>query len=136
MFAVDCFNNIAITRGNTGSLTIEPFIDGTNEPYELQDGDVVILTVRESSISPFTALQKVFTKEECVNCDENSESTTEVTLTIEPNDTINMDCYSYVYDVAIQMEDGGFYTFIGGGERPLRFRVLPNISQPIMDGGN
>lgn len=130
MFNIDKYSNISITKYNSGVVSVEPIIDSTGQSYELQDGDIVIFSVKTSCndiIQP--VLQKTYTKEECTDC-ESDTSTTEITLSIEPEDTANLDYYDYVYDVAIQTTDGGFYTFIGGGEKPLRFRVLPSISQP------
>lgn len=127
MFNIDRYSNISITKYNSGVISVEPIIDGTNEPYELQDGDIVILSVKSTIGDDEPVLQKTYTKEECTDCESD---TTEITLTIEPEDTANLDYYDYVYDVAILSSDGGFYTFIGGGEKPLNFRVLPSISKP------
>lgn len=57
MFRVDSNSNIAITRGDTGVLAINlTNKDGTE--YVMQSGDVLVMTVKQSTRTKDVILQK------------------------------------------------------------------------------
>jgi hypothetical protein len=84
--------------GDTGPFSITPRID--SKPI-LEEGDIVYFTVRklkEKSI----VLQKVITEFENGTC----------TITINPEDTTNLEEGNYIYDLKLVRSDGTVDTLI------------------------
>ena len=76
-------NTIHLTRGDSATLTID-IINAQGEPYEAQEGDVFVFTVKKNTHTKEFLFQKQFF---------NSS------IEILPKDTANLAYGQYVYDV-------------------------------------
>lgn len=106
MFNINSTNfNIELTRGNSAEISVTPFIEESLIPYELQDNDKVLFTVKDIGGNKIY-LQKILTN---INYDEEHN----LILKIKPEDTINMQASSsYVYDLLLKTNDDA-YTYVG-----------------------
>ena len=103
MFLIDG-NKLTLTRGNTAFIEIELFKD--DEPYVMKTGDSLTLSLKRKNDYNNVLLTKT--------------STTN-TITIVENDTKDLSCGEYDYDITFRGNDGIidtlFYdTFVLGGE--------------------
>ncbi len=85
---------IYLTRGDTAKFS--PII----EDYEVQDGDLIVFTVKKVETDPTPAIRIEIAAE------------AEVELTHE--DTVNLPSGDYVYDLCLHGKDGRISTFING----------------------
>ena len=92
--------NIKMTRGDSESITVKRFRDGSSVPFET--GDTVTLTVREDAESEIQ-LQKTVTE-----FDESGWAA----IPIRPEDTAGLDFGSYVYDIQLTEADGTVTTLV------------------------
>lgn len=107
MFAVDG-NDIRIMRGDTGVFTLNLEQDG--QPYDYS-GDAVVLTVRRSVHDPEVLIRKDILYGENV--------------AIAPEDTADLPCGTYWYDVQLTTQAGVVDTVIP----PSRFVVLMDVTR-------
>lgn len=89
-------NDIKIIRGDTSRFEVDIF-NQNNEPYELQEGDKLVFTVKKNVSTKCIALQKQITG---------------ATFTITHDDTKNMAYGKYVYDVQLTQANGDVTTVI------------------------
>lgn len=94
-------NAVQLTRGDTARLTVDiecELADGKKEPYAVQEGDILTLSLKRHSTDFKPCLQKVV---------KGSAD-----FHIKPEDTAELDFGSYVYDVEIFTAEGDVYTVI------------------------
>ncbi len=99
-------NTIKITRGDSGEIDLTIY-DTDGSEYELKDGDEVLFTVKESTLSPNALIQKSGTK-----------------ISILPEDTKNLSYRKYVFDVQLTTATGTVDTIIP----PSTFEVLSEVT--------
>lgn len=101
-------NNISITRGDSAifALKIEK-ADG--EPYKIGEGDTVIFTVKKSTFD-----KDIITQKTVVNG----------VITINPDDTKDLEYGTYYYDVELTRADGFVSTVIS----PHKFIVEQEVT--------
>lgn len=107
-------NDIEIVQGNTAEIDITPLEDD-DTPVIMQDGDKVIFTVALG--------RKTYIKKELTAAMQNEDGS--LTLTLSPEDTINMPPIDYEYDCLFIFADGSSYTFI----QKAKFTVEKAISK-------
>ena len=98
-------NEIHLTRGDTAFIKPIPEIEKEDQPgkyelYELQDGDVIIFRL---AVNSKTVLEK-----ECTIDIENNKAT----LTLNPEDTENLEARTYYYCFELITFEGDHFTFI------------------------
>ena len=91
---------ITLTRGDTLKAQIS-ITDSEGNPYVLQEGDVVRFAMKKNYTDP---------DEEVLILKDIPSDT--LILTLEPEDTKDLDFGSYVYDIQITMANGVVDTFI------------------------
>lgn len=101
---------IRLTRGDTARLTVDISNDLTQNFYEIQDGDVLTLTVKKTIKDTTACLQKT----------ANSSNM----LYIQPEDTSELEFRKYVYDVQLTTAAGDVYTVI----EPSTFEIMPEVT--------
>jgi hypothetical protein len=105
-------NDIKLTRGDSAYLHIpieNRLPDGSTTPYELAEGDVLVMTMRLNYDSEICFQKTV----KGVN-----------TFHIVPDDTKDCKFGKYKYDVQLTTTDGDVYTVI----EPACFQVLPEVT--------
>lgn len=107
-------NDIEIVQGNTAEIEITPLEDD-DTPVIMQDGDKVIFTVALG--------RKTYIRKELTAAMQNEDGS--LTLTLSPEDTINMPPIDYEYDCLFIFADGSSYTFI----QKAKFTVEKAISK-------
>lgn len=107
-------NDIEIVQGNTAEIDITPLEDD-DTPVIMQDGDKVIFTVALG--------RKTYIRKELTAAMQNEDGS--LTLTLSPEDTINMPPIDYEYDCLFIFADGSSYTFI----QKAKFTVDKAISK-------
>lgn len=109
-------NDIEIVQGNTAEIDITPLEDDSvDTPVIMQDGDKVIFTVALG--------RKTYIRKELTAAKQNKDGS--LTLTLSPEDTINMPPIDYEYDCLFIFADGSSYTFI----QKAKFTVDKAISK-------
>lgn len=101
---------VRLTRGDTADFSISVQNEVSKDSYEIQVGDTLRFTVKESSEDADIVIQKVLNGLD--------------SFTIEPNDTKNLECGDYVYDVELTTESGDVYTIIP----PSRFTIMEEVT--------
>ena len=110
MLQINNGNGIFLTRGDSAHLEVRIVNDVTGEEYDMQPGDTLILTVRESTIGQAPVLvQKVLT------------GTRDFYLS--PDDTKKLRVATYKYDVELHT-GSDVYTVIQCSE----FKLLPEVT--------
>lgn len=97
---------ITLTRGDYASFHIDIF-DEAGFPYELQEGDKVIFTVKRN-----TRTREIFIQKEGID------------IEILPSDTENANYGTYVYDVELTYSNGHVDTFVG----PANFVISEEVT--------
>lgn len=110
MLIVSKSGEIKLTRGDTARLTVSITNETDGSVYELQEGDVLTLSVKKSVEDAETTLAK--------------EITSSNTFHIEPKDTAGLAFGKYIYDVQLTTSGGDVYTVIG----PANFELLKEVS--------
>lgn len=106
---LNCQNNtITLTRGDTAVLKLD-IIDEQGIPYDVTDSDVVIFTLKRSVLDKAVVFQK---------------SMVDGKITIQPQDTANLEYGQYFYDVELTKEDGFVATVIP----PHRFVIAEEVT--------
>lgn len=115
MFNVDEGNNITITRGDTASLEVRLTGDAP------QDGDSVVLSVKQSAARPAAVFEKAATAFEAA---PEGEEGVIARFDIEAADTAGLDFGTYRWDLRIFYQDGEVVTPM----TPRRFDVAEVIT--------
>lgn len=94
--------NLKMIRGESEPITIRAKFkkDGTPSPFV--DGDIIYFTIKESINEKDYVIRKVIS--EFID----GEAVDEIT----PEDTINLECKKYVYDVRMKNSAGRIFTII------------------------
>lgn len=92
-------NRIALVRGDTLTAKVEIQCDG--ETYELREGDSMRFAMKKS----YNSKKEIIRKE--IPADTRL-------LTLEPEDTEELDGGVYVYDIELTFANGDIDTFIRG----------------------
>ena len=87
---------ILMTRGDTATINLSIKDDNKIE-YELEEGDVVVFSVKQNLSDESYLIQKTFSDKEIV---------------IEHNDTKELPFGKYLYDVQLTFSDGKVATII------------------------
>ena len=93
---------ITLTRGDTAFIQPIPTVMATGQPYEFQNGDKVYFRLRQ-----LPDVGAVFVKECNIDLADNL-----CTITLNPEDTIDLNMTEYRYEFELVDTDGGHYTFI------------------------
>lgn len=109
MLKIDKHNNIYLTRGDTAVITLAVQNAATGKPYEINELDRVVLTVKKSTISRAVVLQKALIDGHFI---------------IRPADTAALDFGVYRYDVELTTADGDVYTVIP----PAKFEIGEEVT--------
>jgi len=102
-----------MVRGNTGTFTVRPKINGE---YVLKDGDHLYFTLRKIKDRRIL-LQKDITEFE----DGKAE------VIINPSDTENLEIGNYIYDLVMIRGDGTVDSLIPGGKDTAYFSVKRGV---------
>lgn len=97
MLKVQSNGDIELTRGDTARLTVS-VRDSQKQPYAVKEDDVLTLTVKKEYKDSTPLIEKKITGE--------------TTFHIKPEDTKELDFFTYKYDVQITTADGDNYTVI------------------------
>lgn len=97
---------IWLTRGDSAEFDIQ-IIDAGDNPYELQNGDLVEFTVKDNTYSDKVLIHKTGTH-----------------IAIKPEDTKLLSYKKYVYDVQVTLENGTINTIIP----PSTFEILSEVT--------
>lgn len=115
---------VHIRRGDTGYLTVT--IQSGDEPYDLETGDVLELTVRKTASEDSDV---VFSK-----------TSYNGTFRIEPTDTTDVNPGKYAFDVQLKHANGDIDTVVPPTGNPLfegkkwnNFCIEPEVT---IDGGD
>lgn len=93
---------VTLTRGDTGSLQAIPVVEATGDPYIFEEGDQVIFRLRK-----LPGLGEVFEKECHIDLNNN-----ECSVTLKPEDTIQLAMTEYRYEFELIDGNEDHYTFI------------------------
>lgn len=114
--AVDTKGNLEITKGDSGRLTLFPFIDETHtDKYILEEGEYLTFCLRE-----YTGAEAAISK----RLDEANEDG-DFEFVFSAEETAKLKSIAYIYDVALRNADGTEkFTFIGGEKEKVTFAVV------------
>lgn len=101
-------NTIHLTRGDSAVLLLKIRRDDETE-YELQAGDSVLFTVKNSVYDTAVIMQKKLT---------------DGAIKLNPDDTKNLQYGTYYYDVELTQSDGFVATVIG----PQKLIIEPEVT--------
>ena len=114
---------IALVRGDTLKLTLTDIRLSDGTEYVLSDTDIVYLDVKKYATEKTAVFRKSVTAEEYVDG--------ALPITILPEDTVDLPCGDYYFDVRLFMDDDNIYTII-----PMsKFRIVQNVTD-IPNGGD
>lgn len=99
-------NSISLTRGDSARIDIT-VVDAEGEEYELQEGDVLLFTVKSSVNDKDILIQK-----------------SGAIVNLLPADTEDLEYGKYVYDVQLTLLDGTVNTIIA----PSTFKIMSEVS--------
>jgi hypothetical protein len=121
-------NKITLTQGNSAIIDITPYLNDSQNPIVLQEGDKVLFTVK--SVSGREYLKKILT-----NNDYDNEEDTSLNVVLTPEDTVNLAPYRYLYDLLLIYANGEAYTFIGTSEFEITQAVgtINDLTQDRVD---
>lgn len=115
--------NISLVRGDTLALSISSIKNTDGTEYTLKNTDVVYLDVRKYATDKTAVFRKSVTAAEYVDG--------ALPITILPEDTAELSCGDYCYDVRLYMDDENIYTII-----PMsKFKIVRNVTD-IPNGGD
>ena len=109
MFSVSKSGEIKLTRGDTARLTVS-IADDAGEPYTMQEGDILTMTVKKNITDAEPCIQKTASGSN--------------TFHIKPTDTASLAFGKYKYDVQLTTLDGDVYTVIP----PNVFELLQEVT--------
>ena len=116
-------NDITIVRGDTLTLSISEIKMSDGSAYTLKSTDVVYLDVKKYATDKTAVFRKSVTAAEYVDG--------ALPITILPEDTVDLPCGDYYFDVRLFMDDENIYTII-----PMsKFKIVRNVTD-IPNGGD
>lgn len=101
---------IKLTRGDTAKLDVSITEDQSGQEIEINDTDILTLTVKRSINDSEPSFQKIITGS--------------TTFHIEPSDTSKLKFGKYIYDVQMSSASGDVYTVI----EPSTFELLKEVT--------
>ena len=114
---------IALVRGDTLKLTLTDIRLSDGTEYVLSDTDIVYLDVKKYATDKTAVFRKSVTAAEYVDG--------ALPITILPEDTVDLPCGDYYFDVRLFMDDDNIYTII-----PMsKFRIVQNVTDIPDNGG-
>ena len=115
--------DISMVRGDTLALSISGIKNTDGTEYTLKETDIVYLDVKKYATDKTAVFRKSVTAAEYVDG--------ALPITILPEDTVDLPCGDYYFDVRLFMDDDNIYTII-----PMsKFRIVQNITD-IPNGGD
>ena len=115
--------DISMVRGDTLALSISGIKNTDGTEYTLKSTDVVYLDVKKYATDKTAVFRKSVTAAEYVDG--------ALPITISPEDTAELYCGDYCYDVRLYLDDDNIYTII-----PMsKFRIVQNVTD-IPNGGD
>ena len=115
--------DISMVRGDTLALSISGIKNTDGTEYTLKSTDVVYLDVKKYATDKTAVFRKSVTAAEYVDG--------ALPITILPEDTVDLPCGDYYFDVRLFMDDDNIYTII-----PMsKFRIVQNVTD-IPSGGD
>ena len=115
--------DISMVRGDTLALSISGIKNTDGTEYTLKSTDVVYLDVKKYATDKTAVFRKSVTAAEYVDG--------ALPITILPEDTVDLPCGDYYFDVRLFMDDDNIYTII-----PMsKFRIVQNVTD-IPNGGD
>lgn len=107
--------SLSVTRGDTLPIVIN--ITNNYEPYELEEGDILTFTVKETTnLNDAVLIQKTM------------DATTGPYCELTPQDT-NIPYGKYKYDVELAQANGRVFTII----KPSQFTVTEEVTTHVWD---
>lgn len=114
--------DITIVRGDTLKLCISSIKTADGGDYILSDTDVIYLDVKKSAVDKTAVFSKTVT---AVDYDDGK-----LPIIIYPEDTADLPCGDYFFDVRLFIDDDNIYTII-----PMsKLRIVRNVTD-IPEGG-
>ena len=114
---------IALVRGDTLKLILTDIRLSDGTEYVLSDTDAVYLDVKKYATDKTAVFRKSVTAAEYVDG--------ALPITILPEDTVDLPCGDYYFDVRLFMDDENIYTII-----PMsKFKIVRNVTD-IPNGGD
>lgn len=115
--------DITMVRGDTLQLYISSIKMTDGSDYILKDTDIIYLDVKRTAADKTATFSKSVTAEKYVDG--------RLPIVILPEDTADLTCGDYVYDVRLYMDNDNIYTII-----PMsKFRIVRNVTD-IPNGGD
>lgn len=115
--------DISMVRGDTLALSISGIKNTDGTEYTLKSTDVVYLDVKKYATDKTAVFRKSVTAAEYVDG--------ALPITILPEDTVDLPCGDYYFDVRLFVDDDNIYTII-----PMsKFRIVQNITDIPKGGG-
>ena len=112
-----------MVRGDTLALSISGIKNTDGTEYTLKETDIVYLDVKKYATDKTAVFRKSVTAAEYVDG--------ALPITILPEDTVDLPCGDYYFDVRLFMDDDNIYTII-----PMsKFRIVQNVTD-IPNGGD
>ena len=90
-------NEVRMTRGDNADIIVQ-IKDLNGDTYELQEGDKLLFTMKRNCKTDIIVMQKDITSDQIIS--------------IEHNDTKDLDYGTYYFDVQCTLADGQVYTVI------------------------
>lgn len=90
-------NEVRLTRGDNADIIVQ-IKDLNGDTYELQEGDKLLFTMKRNCKTDIIVIQKDITSNQIIS--------------IEHNDTKDLDYGTYYFDVQCTLADGNVYTVI------------------------
>ena len=116
-------NDITIVRGDTLTLSISSIRNSDGTEYTLKETDIVYLDVKKYATDKTAVFRKSVTAAEYVDG--------ALPITILPEDTVDLPCGDYYFDVRLFMDDDNIYTII-----PMsKCRIVQNVTDIPDNGG-
>ena len=115
--------DISMVRGDTLALSISGIKNTDGTEYTLKETDIVYLDVKKYATDKTAVFRKSVTAAEYVDG--------ALPITILPEDTVDLPCGDYYFDVRLFMDDENIYTII-----PMsKFKIVRNVTD-IPNGGD
>ena len=108
--------DLSMVRGDSEQITVSARLnDAQGTPVPFANGDVVYFTVKTNTNTAQKSLQK-----EVRVFDEEGKAD----IQINPDDTKNLECRTYQYDVQVTWANGEVTTII----KPSKFTLTPEVT--------
>ena len=90
-------NEVRLTRGDNADIIVQ-IKDLNGDTYELQEGDKLLFTMKRNCKTDIIVIQKDITSDQVIS--------------IEHDDTKDLDYGTYYFDIQCTLADGNVYTVI------------------------